>query len=227
MHVLLHFVSEVARVSFPLLFYYTTLIRNQYKNIGIRSLLMMFVFIASHHFTLVPSSCEFNAEWFDEIKAIRSIPLQVSEGTLCLSRPVVSPPVCIWIACLERFLKTGEGATTLVAPSLAQVNIKRVRSNSSLPKKKTLLYCFEVTTSFPLMVMVPVAGPNHRSAQVLLLLVIPGQLIFLIAIHLMQGGDTLPSALLTVAFLSASLIQVSQSHQLHKPPFFHFAELCS
>lgn len=56
------------------------------------------------------------------------------------------------------------------------------------------------------------AGANHRSAQVLLLLVIPGQLVFLYAIHLMKGGHTLPSALLTVAFLSASLIQVSQTY---------------
>ncbi|KAM6925921.1 solute carrier family 41 member 2 [Lycodopsis pacificus] len=52
------------------------------------------------------------------------------------------------------------------------------------------------------------SGANYRSAQVLLLLVIPGQLIFLHAIHLMKGGQTLPSPLLTVAFLSASLIQV-------------------
>uniref|UniRef100_A0A3B4XBX5 Solute carrier family 41 member n=1 Tax=Seriola lalandi dorsalis TaxID=1841481 RepID=A0A3B4XBX5_SERLL len=52
------------------------------------------------------------------------------------------------------------------------------------------------------------AGANHRSAQILLLLVIPGQLIFLLTIHLMKGGRTLPSPLLTVAFLSASLIQV-------------------
>ncbi|XP_054476339.1 solute carrier family 41 member 2 [Anoplopoma fimbria] len=52
------------------------------------------------------------------------------------------------------------------------------------------------------------SGANHRSAQVLLLLVIPGQLIFLHAIHLMKGGQTLPSPLLTVAFLSACLIQV-------------------
>ncbi|XP_070763268.1 solute carrier family 41 member 2 [Enoplosus armatus] len=49
---------------------------------------------------------------------------------------------------------------------------------------------------------------NHRSAQVLLLLVVPGQLVFLHTIHLMKGGHTLPSPLLTVAFLSASLIQV-------------------
>lgn len=58
------------------------------------------------------------------------------------------------------------------------------------------------------------AGANHRSAQVLLLLVIPGQLVFLYAIHLMKGSHTLPSVLLTVAFLSASLIQVSQTYAI-------------
>ncbi|KAF3689042.1 Solute carrier family 41 member 2 [Channa argus] len=52
------------------------------------------------------------------------------------------------------------------------------------------------------------SDPNCRSAQILLLLVIPGQLIFLYAIHLMKGGHTLPSPILTVTFLSASLIQV-------------------
>nr|XP_046250157.1 solute carrier family 41 member 2 [Scatophagus argus] len=52
------------------------------------------------------------------------------------------------------------------------------------------------------------SGANHQSAQVLLLLVIPGQLVFLHAIHLMKGGHTLPSPLLTVTFLSASVIQV-------------------
>lgn len=54
-------------------------------------------------------------------------------------------------------------------------------------------------------------GANHRSAQILLLLVIPGQLIFIYTIHLMKGGHTFPSLLLTIAFLSASLIQVSQT----------------
>ncbi|MEQ2263350.1 hypothetical protein XENORESO_006545 [Xenotaenia resolanae] len=52
------------------------------------------------------------------------------------------------------------------------------------------------------------SGANHRSAQVLLLLVLPGQLIFLHIIHVMKGGLTLPSPLFTVFFLSASLIQV-------------------
>uniref|UniRef100_A0A665UUM1 Solute carrier family 41 member n=1 Tax=Echeneis naucrates TaxID=173247 RepID=A0A665UUM1_ECHNA len=43
---------------------------------------------------------------------------------------------------------------------------------------------------------------NQRSAKILLLLIIPGQLIFLNTIHLIKGGHTWPSPLLTVAFLS-------------------------
>lgn len=56
-----------------------------------------------------------------------------------------------------------------------------------------------------------VTGPNHRSAQILLLLVIPGQMIFLYSSHLMKGAKTMPSFLLTAAFLAASAIQVSES----------------
>ncbi|XP_072291048.1 solute carrier family 41 member 2 [Eucyclogobius newberryi] len=52
------------------------------------------------------------------------------------------------------------------------------------------------------------SGPNHRSAQVLLCLVIPGQLIFLFTIHAMKGAYSLPSLLFTFLFLSASIIQV-------------------
>ncbi|KAJ0029722.1 hypothetical protein NQD34_004719, partial [Periophthalmus magnuspinnatus] len=52
------------------------------------------------------------------------------------------------------------------------------------------------------------SGSNHRSAQVLLSLVVPGQLIFLFSIHVMKGAYTLPSPLFTFLFLSASVIQV-------------------
>ncbi|XP_075995006.1 solute carrier family 41 member 2 [Genypterus blacodes] len=52
------------------------------------------------------------------------------------------------------------------------------------------------------------SGANHRSAQILILLVIPGQLVFLHIIHLLKGGHSLPSPIFTVIFLSASLIQV-------------------
>lgn len=55
-----------------------------------------------------------------------------------------------------------------------------------------------------------VSGAHHRSAQVLLLLVLPGQLIFVHIIHVIKGGLTLPSLLFTVLFLSASLTQVSK-----------------
>ncbi|CAL8262900.1 unnamed protein product [Merluccius merluccius] len=52
------------------------------------------------------------------------------------------------------------------------------------------------------------SGANHRSAKVLLLLVIPGQLIFLYTIHLMEGGHTVPTTFFLFIFLSAALIQV-------------------
>lgn len=71
------------------------------------------------------------------------------------------------------------------------------------------------------------AGPNHKSAKVLLLIVIPGQLIFLYIIHLIKGAHTMPSALFTVTFLTASLIQVSGMRApalfaLILPFFMHF-----
>ncbi|KAM9377662.1 solute carrier family 41 member 2 [Pholidichthys leucotaenia] len=51
-------------------------------------------------------------------------------------------------------------------------------------------------------------GANHRSAKVMLVLGVPGQLIFMLSIHLTKGGHTWPSPLFMVLFLSASLIQV-------------------
>ncbi|XP_024137124.1 solute carrier family 41 member 2 [Oryzias melastigma] len=51
-------------------------------------------------------------------------------------------------------------------------------------------------------------GANHQSARVLLLLVLPGQLLFLFTIYLMKGGLAVPSLLLTLFYLSAALLQV-------------------
>ncbi|XP_051912127.1 solute carrier family 41 member 2 isoform X1 [Hippocampus zosterae] len=51
-------------------------------------------------------------------------------------------------------------------------------------------------------------GPNHRSAQVLLLLVIPGQLIFLYTIHLMKSGHTTLTPIFMSVYLAAALLQV-------------------
>ncbi|XP_016137154.1 solute carrier family 41 member 2-like [Sinocyclocheilus grahami] len=51
-------------------------------------------------------------------------------------------------------------------------------------------------------------GANHRSAQVLLLLVIPGHLIFLYTIDLMERGHTSLTSVFMVVYLAAALFQV-------------------
>ncbi|XP_066561349.1 solute carrier family 41 member 2 isoform X1 [Amia ocellicauda] len=52
------------------------------------------------------------------------------------------------------------------------------------------------------------AGANHRSAQVLLLLVVPGHLIFLYTIHLMKSGHTTLTPIFMTVYLAAALLQV-------------------
>ncbi|XP_029901976.1 solute carrier family 41 member 2 [Myripristis murdjan] len=52
------------------------------------------------------------------------------------------------------------------------------------------------------------SGANHRSAQVLLLLVIPGHLIFLYTIHLMKSGHTTLTPIFMAVYLAAALLQV-------------------
>ncbi|KAF3859609.1 hypothetical protein F7725_022008 [Dissostichus mawsoni] len=52
-------------------------------------------------------------------------------------------------------------------------------------------------------------GANHRSAQVLLLLVVPGHLIFLYTIHLMKSGHTTLTPIFMSVYLAAALLQVS------------------
>lgn len=52
------------------------------------------------------------------------------------------------------------------------------------------------------------SGANHRSAQVLLLLVIPGHLIFLYTIHLMKSGHTSLTPIFMSVYLAAALLQV-------------------
>ncbi|CAG5927221.1 solute carrier family 41 member 2 isoform 1-T1 [Menidia menidia] len=51
-------------------------------------------------------------------------------------------------------------------------------------------------------------GANHRSAQVLLLLVIPGHLIFLYTIHLMKSGHTTLTPIFMSVYLAAAVLQV-------------------
>ncbi|XP_039618119.1 solute carrier family 41 member 2-like [Polypterus senegalus] len=52
------------------------------------------------------------------------------------------------------------------------------------------------------------SGANHRSAQVLLLLVVPGHLIFLYTIHLMKSGHTTHTPIFKAVYLTAALLQV-------------------
>lgn len=59
-------------------------------------------------------------------------------------------------------------------------------------------------------------GANHRSAQVLLLLVIPGHLIFLYTIHLMKSGHTSLTPIFMAVYLAAALLQVSQYNHIQK-----------
>ncbi|XP_034721277.1 solute carrier family 41 member 2 [Etheostoma cragini] len=52
------------------------------------------------------------------------------------------------------------------------------------------------------------SGANHRSAQVLLLLVIPGHLVFLYTIHLMKSGHTTLTPIFMSVYLAAATLQV-------------------
>nr|DBA18502.1 TPA: hypothetical protein GDO54_016740 [Pyxicephalus adspersus] len=52
------------------------------------------------------------------------------------------------------------------------------------------------------------SGVNSKSARVLFLLVVPGHLVFLYTIHLLQGGHTSLSVLFVTFYLTAALLQV-------------------
>ncbi|XP_016402337.1 solute carrier family 41 member 2-like, partial [Sinocyclocheilus rhinocerous] len=51
-------------------------------------------------------------------------------------------------------------------------------------------------------------GPNGRSAQVLLTLAIPGHLVFIYAIYLIQGSPDPPTAVFIFFYLAAAFTQV-------------------
>uniref|UniRef100_A0A674MVW9 Solute carrier family 41 member n=1 Tax=Takifugu rubripes TaxID=31033 RepID=A0A674MVW9_TAKRU len=51
-------------------------------------------------------------------------------------------------------------------------------------------------------------GANHRSAQVLILLVVPGHVIFLYTIHLMKSGHTTLTPIFMSVYLATALLQV-------------------
>lgn len=53
-------------------------------------------------------------------------------------------------------------------------------------------------------------GVNSKSARVLLMLVVPGHLVFLYAISLLQGEEAPISVAFTICYLCAALLQVSR-----------------
>lgn len=61
----------------------------------------------------------------------------------------------------------------------------------------------------PLFLSLCSAGVNSKSARVLFLLVIPGHLVFLYTIHLLQGGHTSLSFTFVMFYLAAALLQVN------------------
>lgn len=72
-----------------------------------------------------------------------------------------------------------------------------------------LLFSFYILLLKNYLFFLSFSGANHRSAQVLLLLVIPGHLIFLYTIDLMERGHTSLTPVFTVVYLAAALFQVS------------------
>ncbi|MEQ2307460.1 hypothetical protein AMECASPLE_018437 [Ameca splendens] len=54
-----------------------------------------------------------------------------------------------------------------------------------------------------------VPGVNSKSARVLLMLVIPGHLVFLYAISLLQGEEAPVTVAFTICYLCAALLQVA------------------
>ncbi|XP_061687838.1 solute carrier family 41 member 1-like isoform X3 [Syngnathoides biaculeatus] len=53
------------------------------------------------------------------------------------------------------------------------------------------------------------SDPNSKSARVLIILVVPGQLVFLYMIHLLQAGHTAMTAVFIICYLSSALLQVA------------------
>ncbi|XP_030893614.1 solute carrier family 41 member 2 isoform X2 [Leptonychotes weddellii] len=64
-------------------------------------------------------------------------------------------------------------------------------------------------------------GVNNKSAQVLLLLVIPGHLIFLYTIHLMKSGHTSLTVIFIVVYLLAAVLQSKLQEIIRDRPDLH------
>ena len=59
-------------------------------------------------------------------------------------------------------------------------------------------------------IFVYILGLNSRTARVLLALVVPGHLIFMLTIHLIQVGHTSITLLFASSYLTAAVLQVGE-----------------
>ncbi|XP_033483489.1 solute carrier family 41 member 1-like [Epinephelus lanceolatus] len=84
-------------------------------------------------------------------------------------------------------------------------------------RMSTYLHYWSVPGALPSTMSVKCPGPcaalcssdvNSKSARVLVLLVVPGHLLFLYAIHLLQGGHTALTPTFIICYLSVALLQV-------------------
>ncbi|XP_074498636.1 solute carrier family 41 member 3-like isoform X2 [Sebastes fasciatus] len=84
-------------------------------------------------------------------------------------------------------------------------------------RMSTYLHCWSVPGALPFVMSVNCPGPcaalcssdvNSKSARVLVLLVVPGHLLFLYTIHLLQGGHAAMTPIFIICYLSAALLQV-------------------
>ncbi|XP_061731526.1 solute carrier family 41 member 1-like isoform X1 [Nerophis ophidion] len=84
-------------------------------------------------------------------------------------------------------------------------------------RMSTYLHCWSVPGALPFKTTMKCPGPggtfcssdvNSKSARVLILLVVPGHLLFLYMIHLLQAGHTAMTATFIACYLSAALLQV-------------------
>ncbi|XP_061779980.1 solute carrier family 41 member 1-like isoform X2 [Nerophis lumbriciformis] len=84
-------------------------------------------------------------------------------------------------------------------------------------RMSTYLHCWSVPGALPFKMTMKCPGPggtfcssdvNSKSARVLVILVVPGHLLFLYMIHLLQAGHTAMTATFIACYLSAALLQV-------------------
>uniref|UniRef100_A0A3Q3NFW4 Solute carrier family 41 member n=1 Tax=Mastacembelus armatus TaxID=205130 RepID=A0A3Q3NFW4_9TELE len=77
-------------------------------------------------------------------------------------------------------------------------------------RMSTYLHCWSVPGARPFKMSLTCPGPyvNSKSARVLVILVVPGHLLFLYSIHLLQGGHTAMTPTFIICYLSAALLQV-------------------